>query len=474
MAFTNYDPNTSTPATLVNSLLTQVSGMALDSTSVLLHYGTVSGGNTSVSFYDGSLNLGIGAGLLFSTGDAVPPTSNTSSSYSGYLTDAGDTLDSADLKAVVDAAFTGAGSINDYNALQFTINVTDAAIKGVRFDVVFASDEYPEYSSSSYVDAAAVFVNGVNYALFNGSASQPLSVLDQNLSAGNFIDNAAGVLSIEYDGVSSKLQIVAPVQQGSNTIKIAIGDTGDSAYDSALFIANMAPANYTGSGLAEVIAIPGGTSAQPLSDSSGNQVYQFNGGKNTLNITGGDDIVEGGSGSTLVQLSYGVSGISGYTFDNGALTVQGTSGTTTMNNVSKVLLQDLAVALDTNAGEGTWNAMALVNAAFGGLSDNAVLSKWAAAADDAASITGLAQSIISFYAPGGVSDSDVVTILYQNIAGVAPSQDIVDSYVAQIGAGKQFASQADLFAYAATIEANTTGFADLVGTLVTLDLAYFA
>ena len=68
----------------------------------------------------------------------------------------------------------------------------------------------------------------------------------------------------------------------------------------------------------------------------------------------------------------------------------------------------------------------------------------------------------------------MVTILYQNIAGVAPSQDIVDSYVAQIGAGKQFASQADLFAYAATIEANTTGFADLVGTLVTLDLAYFA
>lgn len=472
MAFTNYNPATSTPVTLVGSLLTQVTGMTLDSASVQMQYGAVSGGNTSVSYYDGSLSLGIGAGLMFSTGEAVPSTSNTSGSYGSALTDAGDTLDSADLKAVVDAAFTGAGSINDHTVLQFTINVTDAAIKGVRFDVVFASDEYPEFSNSSYVDVAGVFVNGVNYALFNNSASQPLSVLDQNLSAGNFIDNTAGTLPIEYDGVSSKLQIVAPVQQGSNTIKIAIGDTGDSYYDSALFIANMAPASYAGYGLAEVIEITGDSST-PLIDSSGNQVYVFSSGNNTINIAGGDDIIEGGSGATLVQFGYGIADVINYTFIDGVLTVQGESGTTTMNDVSKVLLEDLAVALDTNMGQGTWYAMSLVNAAFGSLADNATLSKWAVAADDAASITDLAQTIIDFYAPGGVSNEELVTLLYQNIAGVAPTQDIVDLYAGQIGAGETFANQAEIFAFAATIGENTAEFADLVGTIIVLDQSYF-
>lgn len=473
MAFINYNPVTTTPVTLVGSLLTQVTGMTLDSASVLLQYGTVYGGNTSVSFYNGSLSLGIGAGLMLSTGDAVPSTSNTSGSYGSSLTEAGDTLDSADLKAVVDAAFTGAGSIYDHTVLQFTINVTDAAIKGVRFDVVFASDEYPEFSSSTFVDVAGVFVNGVNYALFNNSVSQPLSVLDQNLSAGNFIDNTAGTLPIEYDGVSSKLQIVAPVQQGINTIKIAIGDTGDSIYDSALFISNMAPANYAGYGLAEVIEITGGSST-PLIDSIGNQVYVFSSGNNTINIIGGYDIIEGGSGVTLVQFAYGIADVVNYSFVDGVLTVQGKSGTTTMNDVSKVLLSDLAVALDTNMGQGTWNAMSLINAAFDSLADIGTLSKWAVAADNAASITDLAQSFIDFYAPGGVSNEEVVALLYQNIAGVAPTQEIVNFYAGQIGAGKTFANQAEIFAFAATLGENTADFAELVGTIVVLDQSYFA
>ena len=194
---------------------------------------------TSLSFYDGSLNLGIGAGLFLSTGSGVPGQTNTSGSYSGSFTNSPAQGDE-DLSNAIHTAFGNAGTIRDTTSMSLSFQVTDPAVKSVRFDLIFGSEEYPEYSDSSYVDIAGVFINGVNHALFNGMSSQPLSVLKNNLSAGNFINNTASVRQIEFDGVSSKLEIIAPVQMGTNTIKIGVADTGDSAWDSGLLGASFA------------------------------------------------------------------------------------------------------------------------------------------------------------------------------------------------------------------------------------------
>ena len=83
MAYTNYAPGSHTTTQLVGSVLSSTAGLTVDLASVQLHYGVVLDSSaatanpierTSLSFYDGSLNLGIGAGLLLTSGNGVVPT----------------------------------------------------------------------------------------------------------------------------------------------------------------------------------------------------------------------------------------------------------------------------------------------------------------------------------------------------------------------------------------------------------------
>ena len=132
---------------------------------------------------------------------------------------------------------------------SFDFTVADPTATSVSFDLVFGSDEYPEWVDQ-FVDSAIVMVNGVNYALFNHDPLHPLSVVSSNLAAGYFQDNAGNMLPIEYDGVSHVLKIVAPINPGAiNHIKIGIADTGDHIYDSGIFLANFSAGNIPGSGV---------------------------------------------------------------------------------------------------------------------------------------------------------------------------------------------------------------------------------
>ncbi len=194
------------------------------------------GDNTASSTFD-SLSLG-GAvistpGILLTSGDGTPPLSNTQSSYGLGISEPGDT----DLTAIVENAFPGAGATQDATVLKFKVNA-DPGIKTIVFDVVFGSDEFSEWSSTQFVDIAAILVNGKNAAFFGGNAKKPLSVLDDNL--GYFQDNEQnGAIAFEYDGISNKLTVIAKVNEGINDIKIAIADTGDPIYDSGIFVANI-------------------------------------------------------------------------------------------------------------------------------------------------------------------------------------------------------------------------------------------
>ena len=376
--FTPYDETLHSVNSLVSALLAPNSGLAPVQGSASLLYGRGFAEDTfelasSLSFYDGSLaQLGIGAGLLLTSGDGAPPLSNTSDSYSSMLDPS--YTDDALYQAVI-TGFPDAGEVQDVTALAFSFTVTNPAYNGVRFDLVFGSDEFPEFADSDYyVDIAAVWVNGVNYALFGGNTSQPLSVIERNLAAGGFIDNENGALPIEYDGVSRVLTIVAPVQQGENTLRIAIGDTGDGVWDSGLFIANLRGVAHADGGL-----------ATPFDGTAGNDFFEgtafrdlftLGNGNDTAKGLAGDDVVDGGNGIDFAQY---LGPRANYTISIAPdkATVQalaGDEGLDTLYNLERLAFSDMLTALDIEGNAG--QAYRVYKAAFDRTPDLAGLSYW--------------------------------------------------------------------------------------------------
>lgn len=189
ITFTVYDPANSSLPQVVNAILAPNAGIVVMPNSIKLKYESGHGETStklqsSVSFYDRSIAaLGIGPGLLLTSGDGNPALSNTSSGYSVVLMPS---ETDASLTQAVQTAFKFAVEVQDASTLEFQFSVNNPALTGIRFDLVFGSDEFPEFVDSSYVDITGVFVNGVNYALFNGNSNQPLSVIGTNLAQGGF------------------------------------------------------------------------------------------------------------------------------------------------------------------------------------------------------------------------------------------------------------------------------------------------
>ncbi|SIP98160.1 hypothetical protein SAMN05421641_102199 [Paracoccus thiocyanatus] len=115
--------------------------------------------------------------------------------------------------------------------------------------LVFSSEEYPEYANAGFNDAVGIFVNGVRAELTIGSGDisidnitqggtnhdgDPITPSNENL----YVDNTGDQYNTEMDGFTVTLTLKAPVTPGvENTIWIGIADAGDSAYDSNLLIA---------------------------------------------------------------------------------------------------------------------------------------------------------------------------------------------------------------------------------------------
>ncbi|MCX7932630.1 MAG: choice-of-anchor L domain-containing protein [Rhodovarius sp.] len=236
--------------------------------------------------------VAMGPGILLTSGDGAPPLSNTASSYSVNLNLPGD----EQLRIVALAAFGGAGPTYDANILSFSF--TASAPGFISFDLMFGSDEYPEYANTSLGDVAAVFVNGVNYALFNGDPAKPLSITTTNLS--DFRNNSVAPYpyGIEYDGITPKLTLLAPVVAGVNTVRIGVADTGDRIYDSGLFIGNFRPSDQQGGGVVVPVAIPNPEDPNDVQPQYGDspQLFLPQAGDDTVLGGGGNDIIYGGTG----------------------------------------------------------------------------------------------------------------------------------------------------------------------------------
>lgn len=343
----------SSAATLTTALLaSNGGGIVVDTGSIVLH----ASGSDAVNFYDGSIaGLGIGAGLLLTSG-TTPGTSNTSSGFgSDNSGTSGISNGDADIDAVVNHVFQTQSY--DATTLGFSFSVTDPNATSISFDLVFGSDEYPEWVDA-FVDSAVVMLNGINYALFNHDPNAPLSVISTNLAAGYFQDNnGTNLLPIEYDGVSHVLKIVAPIIAGqTNTIKIGIADTGDHILDSGIFIANFSAGTTPGSG---VVDNPGGgtTGDDTCTGSSKSEYFDLQAGNDIAYAGGGDDIVVAGAGKDQLFGGSGndeLKGDSGDDWLDGGADVDTAvySGASSAYNLSYDLLSGVTTVSDTQGPEG--------------------------------------------------------------------------------------------------------------------------
>jgi hypothetical protein len=239
-------------------LSTESLSINLDSVQLLGYAGT-NPSNQSLSGFDylnliGSdeaLNVQLPAGGLFlTTGGGSYPLINTSSGYTVGRGQPG----LSELTTFALQAYPGAGSTGDATVLKFSFTPGEE-VKSLILDLVFASDEYPEYANSSYVDIGAIwFDNQVdeagqpvlsNYAQFD---NKPLSVVTDAITDPRFINNNfqfSSPLPIEFDGITKPLKIAIPLagltpnEDGSYTINIGIADSGDTILDSALWISNL-------------------------------------------------------------------------------------------------------------------------------------------------------------------------------------------------------------------------------------------
>ncbi|MBI5219436.1 MAG: choice-of-anchor L domain-containing protein [Bacteroidia bacterium] len=193
-------------------------------------------------------NLGMTTGIILSSGDVTLAPGPNNSASSGANTSSGS---DPDLEMLIPGY-----SVNDKGVLEFDfIPLSDT----IRFNYIFASEEYPEFVNTSFNDVFGFFLSGpgitgpysnnaVNIAIIPGTA---LPVTIDNVNMGNFscggsptgctncvyyVNNCGGA-TIQYDGFTTKLtawRIVQPCQVYH--IKIAVADAGDSAYDSAVFL----------------------------------------------------------------------------------------------------------------------------------------------------------------------------------------------------------------------------------------------
>ena len=194
-------------------------------------------------FFDNDTTLGMGAGIILSTGsafDAEGP--NTADSTSVNTSSPGD----ADLQALI-----GGSTVNDAAVLTIEFEFNGGGGGDLFFNYAFASEEYNEFVNSQFNDVFGLFVNGTNIA--TAPDGNPVSI--NNVNCGNPVTPSTGPncsifnnndpsdttnpapFDIEYDGFTDVLQAQAlGLGSGTHTLKIAVGDVVDSSWDSAVFI----------------------------------------------------------------------------------------------------------------------------------------------------------------------------------------------------------------------------------------------
>ncbi|MDV3426859.1 MAG: choice-of-anchor L domain-containing protein [Bacillota bacterium] len=174
--------------------------------------------------FSGAAFLPFSDGIILSTGKAA----SVFCPASIHLGTAFGNIGDPDLTAIYQkSGFTGA--TQDAVSLQFTVTPTSDKLS---FRYIFASEEYNQ--DMQYNDVFALFVGGKNIAMLPGTAT-PVTI-NSTRGTSYHINNSTGT-SLGFLGYTKELTCEAEVTPNVPvTIKLAIADSGDSSFDSAVFI----------------------------------------------------------------------------------------------------------------------------------------------------------------------------------------------------------------------------------------------
>jgi gliding motility-associated-like protein len=230
--------NTSmTPQQLIQNVLV--------GTGVVVTNITYSGSPVAIASFSngGTTNIGLNSGVILTSGSAaLVPGPNNSGSAGQNNNMPGD----PQLQSLIPGY-----TVYDASVFEFDFTPLSDTIK---FRYVFGSEEYPEYSNSSYNDVFGFFITGPNplggnYLNYNiarlPGTTTPVSINNVNNGTANmgpcincqyYINNANGI-TIQYDAFTTVLTAWALVTPCvTYHFKIAIGDGGDGILDSGVFL----------------------------------------------------------------------------------------------------------------------------------------------------------------------------------------------------------------------------------------------
>ncbi len=194
-------------------------------------------------FTDGGSSFPFESGIIMASGaisDAVGP--NSTGSNTGASPSSGSDPDLAMISAP--------NGINDATIIEFDFT---PASDTVRFNYIFGSEEFPEYANSSYNDVFGFFLSGpgISGPYSNGAINIAILPNNQPVTINN-VHNFDYYTATPSSSSSSPASYNGSVQYDGNTIvltaeaivtacetyhiKLAVGDAGDSAFDSGVFI----------------------------------------------------------------------------------------------------------------------------------------------------------------------------------------------------------------------------------------------
>jgi hypothetical protein len=159
-------------------------------------------------------------------------------------------LGDSDLVNLINTTYGRSYTSNDASGIEFDFTVAEG-IRSVSFNFIYGTGEYPGWVGT-YVDGAAIFVDGVNYAYYDNGGTQELVTTEfgDPFMAGSSFSN------LPYSGILRPYKVNGLLNESQSVhhVKIVVHDTNDNGVDSDILVALMAGSTSTACGITEVNA----------------------------------------------------------------------------------------------------------------------------------------------------------------------------------------------------------------------------